>query len=93
MYGDRVHAAVLAQGDTESGCTVHAVDEIYDHGAMILQRRCGVEPDDTTASLAARVFAAECQAMPEAIRALAEGRIRIADGRVLTEHGSTTTDS
>ncbi|MDE0890007.1 MAG: formyltransferase family protein [Phycisphaerales bacterium] len=93
MYGDRVHASVLAEGDAESGCTVHAVDEIYDHGAMILQRRCAVEPNDTPASLAARVFAAECEAMPEAIRAIAEGRIRLADGRVLTKTGSATPDS
>jgi phosphoribosylglycinamide formyltransferase-1 len=93
MYGDRVHASVLAEGDAESGCTVHAVDEIYDHGAMILQRRCAVEPNDTPASLAARVFAAECEAMPEAIRAIAEGRIRLADGRVLPETGSATPDS
>jgi phosphoribosylglycinamide formyltransferase-1 len=93
MYGDRVHASVLAEGDAESGCTVHAVDEIYDHGAMILQRRCAVEPNDTPASLAARVFAAECEAMPEAIRAIAEGRIRLADGRVLPETGSAAPDS
>ena len=92
MYGDRVHAAVLAQGDTESGCTVHAVDEIYDHGAIILQRRCPVEPNDTTASLAARVFAAECEALPEAIQAIAEGRIRLADGQVLTKDRSGAPD-
>lgn len=93
MYGDRVHAAVLADGDAESGCTVHAVDEIYDHGEIILQRRCPVEPNDTTASLAARVFAAECIAMPEAIQAIAAGRIRLVDGRVLTEHGRSPTES
>ena len=92
MYGDRVHAAVLAQSDTESGCTVHAVDEIYDHGAIILQRRCPVEPNDTTASLAARVFAAECEALPEAIQAIAEGRIRLADGQVLTKDRSGAAD-
>lgn len=83
MYGDRVHAAVLAAGDAETGCTVHAVDEIYDHGAVILQRRCGVHPEDTTSTLAARVFEAECVAMPAAIRDLAEGRIRIEGGRVV----------
>ncbi|MAH66277.1 MAG: phosphoribosylglycinamide formyltransferase [Phycisphaerae bacterium] len=82
MYGDRVHAAVLAAGEAETGCTVHVVDEIYDHGAVILQRRCPVRPDDTTSTLAARVFEAECVAMPTAIRGLAEGRIRIEQGRV-----------
>ena len=93
MYGDRVHAAVLADGDAESGCTVHAVDEIYDHGEIILQRRCPVEPNDMTASLAARGVAAECIAMPEAIQAIAAGRIRLVDGRVLTEHGRSPTES
>ncbi len=84
MYGDRVHAAVLAAGEDETGCTVHAVDEIYDHGAVILQRRCPVLPDDTVSTLAARVFEAECVAMPTAVRDLAEGRIRIERGHVIT---------
>ncbi|MAD20649.1 MAG: phosphoribosylglycinamide formyltransferase [Planctomycetaceae bacterium] len=83
MYGDRVHAAVLEAGDVESGCTVHAVDEIYDHGAVILQERCPVHADDTTSTLAARVFETECVAMPAAIRGIAEGRIRIEGGRII----------
>ena len=93
MYGDRVHTAVLAAGDRETGCTVHAVDEIYDHGAVILQRRCPVRPDDTTSTLAARVFEAECIAMPTAIRELAEGRIRIERGRVIRATTTPATDS
>ena len=80
MYGDRVHAAVLAAGDPESGCTVHAVDEIYDHGAVLLQRRCPVEPDDTVDTLAARVFEEECQALPDAIAAIARGEIVLGGG-------------
>ena len=71
MYGDRVHAAVLAAGDRESGCTVHHVDEIYDHGAIIDQQRVPVHPDDDVASLAARVFAAECELYPRVLAALA----------------------
>ncbi len=67
MFGDRVHAAVLAAGRTESGCTVHWVDEEYDHGAVLVQRRCPVLPGDTVATLAARVFAEECAAYPEAV--------------------------
>jgi phosphoribosylglycinamide formyltransferase-1 len=74
MYGDRVHAAVLAAGWTESGCTVHLVDEQYDHGPVILQRRCPVLPDDDVDTLAARVFEQECVAYPEAIRRIAEGK-------------------
>lgn len=85
MYGDRVHAAVLAAGDAESGCTVHVVDEQYDHGPTILQRRCPVEPGDDVASLAARVFAEECLAYPEAIALVASGAVRVEDGVVVHE--------
>ncbi len=67
LYGERVHAAVLAAGDRESGCSVHVVDELYDHGPVIAQRRVPVRPDDTPASLAERVFAVECATFPEAI--------------------------
>ena len=62
-----VHRAVLQRGCTVSGCTVHLVDEQYDHGAILLQKTVPVLPDDTAESLATRVFAAECQALPEAI--------------------------
>jgi phosphoribosylglycinamide formyltransferase-1 len=75
MYGRRVHEAVLAAGRTESGCTVHLVDEQYDHGPTILQRRCPVLADDDADTLAARVFVEECRAYPEAIRRFAEGRV------------------
>jgi phosphoribosylglycinamide formyltransferase-1 len=67
MFGERVHRAVLAAGDAESGCTVHWVDEAYDRGEPILQRRCPVRPDDTPETLAARVFAEERLALPEAV--------------------------
>jgi phosphoribosylglycinamide formyltransferase-1 len=68
MYGDRVHAAVLAAGVAETGCTVHHVDEEYDSGAPILQRRVPVLPGDDVHTLAARVFEEEKKALPEAIR-------------------------
>lgn len=70
MYGDHVHAAVLAAGATESGCTVHQVDDEYDHGEVLLQRRVPVLPGDDVHALAARVFEAERAAYPEAIRRL-----------------------
>ncbi len=70
MYGGRVHDAVLAAGVTESGCTVHYVDNVYDHGEIILQRRIPVEAGETAAGLAARVFTEECLAFPTAIRCL-----------------------
>lgn len=71
MYGERVHKAVLAAGEKESGCTVHWVDDVYDHGEAILQRRVPVRPDDTPEALAHRVFEQECEAYPEAIALLA----------------------
>lgn len=67
MYGDRVHAAVLRAGDTESGCTVHLVDDEYDHGPVLAQSRVPVLPLDDSQTLAERVFAAECRTYPEAI--------------------------
>lgn len=67
MYGRRVHEAVLAAKVAESGCTVHDVDEEYDHGGTILERRCPVLPGDTPESLAARVFSEEQAAYPLAI--------------------------
>lgn len=72
MYGRRVHEAVLAAGEKESGCTVHFADLEYDHGPLILQRRVPVLPDDTPETLAERVFAEECIAYPEAVRRFAE---------------------
>jgi len=74
FYGRKVHAAVLAAGAKESGCTVHFVDNQYDHGPIILQRTVPVLPDDTPETLAQRVFDVECEAYPEAVRRFAAGR-------------------
>jgi phosphoribosylglycinamide formyltransferase-1 len=82
MYGMKVHEAVLAAGETVTGCTVHFVDDEYDHGPIILQRQVPVLPGDTPQSLQARVFAAECQAYPEALRLIAAGRVRVRAGQV-----------
>lgn len=71
FHGLAVHRAVLAAGRTETGCTVHWIDEVYDRGEILLQRRCRVEPEDTPESLAARVFREECIALPEAIARIA----------------------
>lgn len=75
MYGRRVHAAVLAAGERDSGATVHIVDAEYDHGPIIAQRRVPVKADDTVESLAARVEAAEKELMIETVRAIAAGEI------------------
>ncbi|MBM4129651.1 phosphoribosylglycinamide formyltransferase [bacterium] len=71
FYGDKVHQAVLASGDTESGCTVHLVDAQYDTGRILGQRRVPVLASDDVGSLAARVFTAECELYPEVLATLA----------------------
>jgi len=70
-YGDRVHRAVLAAGDHESGCTVHLVTDQYDDGKILGQKSVPVCPDDDVTSLAARVFAAECDLYPAVLARLA----------------------
>ena len=72
MYGPRVHEAVLAAGVAESGCTVHEVDEEYDHGATLIERRCAVLPGDSKESLAERVYREELAAYPQAIAMMLE---------------------
>jgi formyltetrahydrofolate-dependent phosphoribosylglycinamide formyltransferase len=80
FHGHKVHEAALTQGVKISGCTVHFADNQYDHGPIILQRCVDVRHDDTPDSLAARVFAAECEAYPEAVRLFASGRLAV-DGQ------------
>lgn len=75
FYGRRVHEAVLRQGCRISGCTVHFVDDLFDHGPIIDQEAVRVEEDDTPESLAARVFVAECQLYPTVINRIAAGRV------------------
>ncbi|MGD8452972.1 MAG: phosphoribosylglycinamide formyltransferase [Phycisphaerae bacterium] len=72
MHGAHVHAAVLAAGETESGCTVHLVDELYDHGPIVAQARVPVEPGDDPATLAHRVGVAERELYPQVIQSVAD---------------------
>jgi phosphoribosylglycinamide formyltransferase 1 len=81
-YGSKVHAAALARGAKISGCTVHFADNAYDHGPIILQRAVEVYDDDTPETLGKRVFGAECESYPEAIRLYAAGRLEIRGSRV-----------
>ena len=82
FYGHRVHEAVLQYGAKLSGCTVHFADNQYDHGPVIVQRAVPVLDGDTPETLAARVFEAECEAYPEALRLIAAGRVTVEDRRV-----------
>jgi phosphoribosylglycinamide formyltransferase-1 len=82
MYGHHVHDAVLAAGAKTSGCTVHFVDNIYDHGPVILRRSVPVMPGDSPETLASRVFNAECEALPEALNLIADGKVSVQSGVV-----------
>lgn len=77
MYGHHVHEAVLKHGCKVSGCTVHFADQTYDTGPILVQRACAVLPNDTPDTLAARVFAQECLAYPEALRLLIAGEVKL----------------
>ena len=71
MYGQRVHAAVLASGARESGATVHLVDEVYDRGAILAQARVPVLAAATPESLATRVLTVEHRLLPAVVLAAA----------------------
>ena len=83
LYGEHVHQAVLDYGAKITGVTVHFVDEEYDHGAIIRQETVRVEDGDTAETLAKRVLAVEHATYWRAIEALAQGRLRIENRRVV----------
>jgi len=64
MYGRFVHEAVIAAKETESGISIHFVDELYDHGQLIFQARCTIEADDTPDSLAQKIHTLEHEHYP-----------------------------
>jgi phosphoribosylglycinamide formyltransferase-1 len=72
FYGDIVHRAVKERGCMVSGCTVHFADEVYDNGPIILQKAVNLRFEDTIKDIASRVFAAECEAYPEALNLVDE---------------------
>jgi phosphoribosylglycinamide formyltransferase-1 len=82
FHGQAVHEAVLAFGAKVSGCTVHFADATYDTGPIVVQTAVPVLDDDTPATLAARVFEAEREALPRAISLYAAGRLRVEGRRV-----------
>lgn len=70
MYGDRVHEAVVANREKESGITIHYINEHYDEGQIIRQFTCPVLPEDTAADVAAKVHALEYEHYPRVIKDL-----------------------
>jgi phosphoribosylglycinamide formyltransferase-1 len=77
MFGDRVFEAVLASGDTESGVSLHLVDEHYDTGPVVRQARVPVGPGDSIASLKARTQACERELVVQTLAAIALGELRL----------------
>lgn len=70
MYGSRVHEAVLENGESETGITIHYVNEAYDEGAIIFQERISITPGDTAQQVAAKVHQLEYQNYPKVIEEL-----------------------
>lgn len=70
MYGEKVHEAVIASGDRESGITIHYVNSFYDEGDIIFQSRCKIEPGDTPETLASKIHALEYKYFPAVIEKL-----------------------
>ncbi len=85
FYGDKVHQGVLDYGAKLSGCTVHFVDNHFDHGPIIAQRSVPVLASDSPARLAKRVFEQECQLYPLTIELIARGRVQVKGRIVSTE--------
>jgi len=72
FYGHHVHEAVKARGCKVSGCTVHFANEVYDEGPIVVQKCVPIDDEDTPDDIADKVFAAECEAFPEAINLVDE---------------------
>jgi len=82
MYGIHVHDAVISANEQITGATVHFVNEVYDSGAVILQKQVKVKPTDDAESLQKRVLRAEHKLYPEAIKLFEEKRVRVRKNKV-----------
>ena len=70
MYGNRVHETVVASGETETGITIHYLNERFDEGEIIVQHKCPVLPQDTVDDVAKKVHALEYEYYPKTIESL-----------------------
>jgi phosphoribosylglycinamide formyltransferase-1 len=77
MYGKHVHEAVISNKETESGITIHYVDEIYDNGEIILQEKCSISENDTAESLAEKIHQLEYKHYPDVIANLLKTKINV----------------
>jgi phosphoribosylglycinamide formyltransferase-1 len=81
MFGIHVHEAVIKSGAKVTGVTVHFIDEVYDHGAIIYQKAVPVKEDETQEELQQRVLKIEHKVYPYVVGLLAEGKVVVKDGR------------
>ena len=81
--GTKVHERVIAAGEAESGASVHFVVPELDAGPVIAQARVPVEPGDTPESLATRILAVEHKLYPDALKLLADGKVRLVQDRTI----------
>ncbi len=82
MYGIHVHEAVIAAREKVTGATVHFVNEVYDSGAVILQKQVKVKAGDDALTLQKRVLRTEHKLYPEAIKLFEEKRVRVRSNKV-----------
>ena len=78
MFGEHVHAAVIAAGETHTGASIHLVEPEYDTGPVVAQQQVHVEPDDSPASLAARVLMQEHEMLVETLAQIEHGELELA---------------
>lgn len=83
MYGMNVHRAVFESSESESGATVHFVDEEYDRGLIIAQEKVNISDAGSPEEVADRVLKAEHKILPYVIGKIADGNLKIEDGRVV----------
>jgi len=81
MYGIKVHEAAIKKGVKYSGCTVHFVNEEVDGGEILLQKVVPVLQEDTPKDLQERILIEEHRILPEAIKLISEGKVKIENGR------------
>lgn len=74
MYGNRVHEAVVAGGETETGITIHYINERYDEGDVVFQATCPVLPTDSAEDVARKVHALEYEYYPAVVERVVLGR-------------------
>jgi phosphoribosylglycinamide formyltransferase-1 len=83
MYGMNVHEAVINYGAKVSGASVHIVDEIYDHGPVVIQKTVNVSDEDTPETLQKKILKIEHRLFPEAIKLFETKKLTLSGRRVI----------